>query len=308
LRPNNEVTTLDSSLNTELEAETEVYKPSRATRLFTVWRKLRRSKLAVAGLGIIIFMLLVAVFAPIIAPYDPTWDGAARLPPSLEHPFGTDGPRGRDMFSLVIYGARVSLYVGFGAVAIELLIGLSIGMIAGFFGGIIDEILMRITDVTMTLPELLLLILAVSIFEVTSIHLIIIIMGIIGWPFIARVVRGEFLSLRERTYVEAAHSMGASSWRIIVHHILPNTLSTIIVIATMEIPWYIFYEASLTFLGFGDPTTASWGVLLELGFYYMREQWWMITFPGLALFFTSLGFNLFGDGLRDALDVKQGAR
>lgn len=299
---------MDSSLNTELEAETKVYKPSRATRLFTVWRKLKRSKLAVTGLGIVIFMLLIAVLAPIIAPYSPDWDGAARLPPSLEHPFGTDGPRGRDVLSLVIYGSRASLYVGFGSVAIELLIGLTFGMVAGFFGGIIDEILMRITDVIMTLPELVLLILAVSIFEVTSIHLIVLIMGIIGWPFVARVVRSEFLSLRERTYVEAAHSMGASSWRIIVHHILPNTFSVIIVIATMEIPWYIFYEASLTFLGFGDPAAASWGVLLELGYFYIREQWWMITFPGLALFFTSLGFNLFGDGLRDALDVKESVR
>jgi peptide/nickel transport system permease protein len=300
------VTTLDSSLNTELEAETKVYKPSRATRLFTIWRKLKRSKLAVAGLGIIIFMLLIAVLAPIIAP-DPNLMGVARLPPSVENPFGTDS-RGRDMLNLVIYGARVSLYVGFAAVAIELLIGLGFGMIAGFFGGIIDEILMRITDVIMTLPTLLLLILAVSIFEVKSIHFIILIMGIIGWPFIARVVRGEFLSLKERTYVEAAQSMGASSWRIIIHHILPNTLSIIVVIATMEIPWYIFYEASLTFLGFGDPATASWGVLLELGSSYIRGQWWMVTFPGLALFFTSLGFNLFGDGLRDALDVKESVR
>jgi len=297
---------LDNSLNTELEAETKVYKPSRATRLFTIWRKLKRSRLAVSGLGIVIFLSLIAVLAPIIAP-DPNLMGVARLPPSVEHPFGTDS-RGRNMLSLVIYGARVSLYVGFGSVALELLIGLGFGMIAGYFGGIIDEILMRITDVIMTLPELLLLILAVSIFEVKSIHYIILIMGVIGWPFVARVVRSEFLTLRERTYVEAAHSMGASSWRIIIHHILPNTLSTIVVIATMEIPWYIFYEASLTFLGFGDPSTASWGVLLELGADYIRAQWWMVTFPGLALFFTSLGFNLFGDGLRDALDVKQSVR
>lgn len=297
---------MDNSLNTELEAETKVYKPSRATRLFTIWRKLKRSRLAVSGLGIVIFLSLIAVLAPIIAP-DPNLMGVARLPPSVEHPFGTDS-RGRNMLSLVIYGARVSLYVGFGSVALELLIGLGFGMIAGYFGGIIDEILMRITDVIMTLPELLLLILAVSIFEVKSIHYIILIMGVIGWPFVARVVRSEFLTLRERTYVEAAHSMGASSWRIIIHHILPNTLSTIVVIATMEIPWYIFYEASLTFLGFGDPSTASWGVLLELGADYIRAQWWMVTFPGLALFFTSLGFNLFGDGLRDALDVKQSVR
>ncbi len=177
-------------------------------------------------------------------------------------------------------------------------------MVAGYFGGKIDEILMRITDIILTLPTLMLLIVAVTLFQVRSIHIIIMVMGIFGWPFVARVVRSEFLTLRERTYVEAAKSMGASNRRIMVSHILPNALSTIIVLATMEIPWYIFYEATLTFLGFGDPASPSWGVLLELGYYYMRQQWWMITFPGLALFITSLGFNLFGDGLRDALDVK----
>ena len=294
--------TLDSRLYTEPEEEAKVYKPSRATRLFTVWRKLKRSKLALAGFSIVLFMSLVALFAPIIAPHKPAWMGSARRPPSLDHPFGTDA-RGRDMFSLVIYGSRISLYVGIAAVGIELLIGVSFGMVAGYFGGKIDEILMRITDIILTLPTIMLLIVAVSLFEVRSIHVIVLVMGVFGWPFIARVVRSEFLSLRETTYVEAAKSMGANNWRIIVRHILPNALPTIIVLATMDIPWYIFYEATLTFLGFGDRASASWGVLLELGYYYIRQQWWMITFPGLALFFTSLGFNLFGDGLRDALDV-----
>jgi peptide/nickel transport system permease protein len=288
----------------ESEEKTKVYKPSRATRLFTVWRKLRRSKLAVTGFGIVLIVAFIALLAPIIAPHGPQWmEAPARLPPTPEYPFGTDA-WGRDLFSLVIYGARISLYVGLAAVLLEMLIGVTFGMIAGYFGGIIDEMLMRITDVIMTLPTLMFLIVLVAMFGVTSIHVIVFVMGIIGWPFIARVVRSEFLSLRERTYVEAAQSMGASSWRIIIHHILPNTLSTIVVVATMDIPWYIFYEASLTFLGFGDRTSPSWGVLLEMGYTFVRQQWWMITFPGLALFFTSLGFNLFGDGLRDALDVK----
>ncbi|MDH5771336.1 MAG: ABC transporter permease, partial [Candidatus Bathyarchaeota archaeon] len=189
------------------------------------------------------------------------------------------------------------------AVFIEVIIGLSIGMIAGYFGGIVDEVLMRITDVILTLPTLPLLLVAVSMFAVRSIHLIILVMGVLGWPFLARVVRSEFLSLRESTYVEAARSMGATSWRIIIRHILPNILSMVIVLATMDIPWFIFYEAALTYLGFGDPFALSWGVLLEKGRLYLLDQWWMITFPGLALLFTSLGFNLFGDGLRDALDV-----
>ena len=293
---------MDSRLYTEPEEEAKVYKPSRATRLFTVWRKLRKSKLALAGFGIVLFMSLVALFAPIIAPHEPEWMGNARRPPSLDYPFGTDS-RGRDMFSLVIYGSRISLYVGIASVGIELLIGVSFGMVAGYFGGKIDEILMRITDIILTLPTIMLLIVAVSLFEVRSIHVIVLVMGLFGWPFIARVVRSEFLSLRETTYVEAAKSMGANNWRVIVRHILPNALPTVIVLATMDIPWFIFYEATLTFLGFGDRASASWGVLLELGYYYIRQQWWMITFPGLALFFTSLGFNLFGDGLRDALDV-----
>jgi len=286
----------------ESDEKIKLYKPSRATQLFAVWRKLKRSKLALAGFAIVLFMSIMAVFAPVIAPYEPQWMGVARLPPSLEHPFGTDS-RGRDMLSLIIYGARISLYVGLAAVLIEVLIGVAVGMVAGYFGGMIDEVLMRITDIILTLPTLLLLILAVAMFQVRSIHVIILVMGVFGWPFLARVVRSEYLSLREMTYVEAARSMGATSWRVIVRHILPNILSVIIVLATMDIPWYIFYEATLTFLGFGDPSSPSWGVLLQRGYYFATFEWWIITFPGLALFFTSLGFNLFGDGLRDALDV-----
>ena len=278
-------------------------RPSRATRLFVIWRKLRKSKLAIAGFGIILFMGLIAVSSPIIAPYDPTWMGTSRLPPSLDNIFGTDN-LGRDMLTLVMHGARISLYVGVASVLIEMVIGISIGMIAGYFGGIIDEILMRITDVIFSLPAIMMLLLAVSMFETRSINMIILIMGLLDWPFMARVVRGEYLSLRETTYVEAAKSMGASGWRIMIRHILPNMLSVIIVLATMDIPWFIFYEATLTFLGFGDPSSASWGVLLENGYMFATSHWWMITFPGLAILFTSLGFNLLGDGLRDALDVK----
>ena len=289
------------------EKTKEVYKPSRATRLFAVWRKLKKSKLAVAGFGIVLLMVMIAIFAPLVAPYHPKWTGRSRRPPSMKHILGTDAS-GRDMFSLILYGARISLYVGLVAVSLEVLIGLAIGMSSGYFGGMIDEILMRITDMILTLPELPLLIVAVTLFAVRSIHVIVLVMGLLGWPYIARYVRSEFLSLREATFVEAARSMGASSSRIIVRHIMPNILSLVIVLATMDIPWYIFYEATLTFLGFGDPSSPSWGVLLEKGYLYLMSCWWMITFPGLALFFTSLGFNLFGDGLRDALDVTERGR
>jgi len=280
----------------------QTHKPSRATRLYVVWRKLRKSKMAVAGFGIVLFMSIIAVFAPLLAP-DPQSMSTLASPPSMHHIFGTD-QRGRDMLSLVIYGTSISMAVGVLAVLLEVVIGVFLGMIAGYFGGMIDEVLMRITDVVLTLPTLMLLIVTVSMFRVQGIFVMIFIMGGLGWPFLTRVVRSEYLSLRETTYVEAAQSMGASNWRIIMRHIFPNILSVVIVIATMDIPWYIFYEATLTFLGFGDPSSASWGVLLQRGSPLYRSHPWMITFPGLALLFTSLGFNLFGDGLRDALDVK----
>jgi len=295
---------MNSQLRRTPEKKKEkVHRPSRATRIFVVWRKLRKSTLAIAGLFIVVFMSAVALLAPVIAPYGLLPSGSPVEPPSMEHVFGTD-VTGRDMLSLVMYGARISVYVGIAAVLIELVIGIGIGMIAGYFGGIIDEILMRITDVFFSLPILMMLLVAVSMFEVRSINTIILVMGVLEWPFMARVVRSGYLSLREETYVEAAKSMGASSWRIMLRHILPNILSVIIVLATMDIPWFILYEATLTFLGFGDPMSSSWGILLENGFPHMRTSWWVITFPGLALLITSLGFNLLGDGLRDALDIK----
>lgn len=285
------------------KTEEEVIEPSRATQLFIVWRKLKRSKLALIGTGIVIFMVLVALLAPFISPYDPSYVDVYKRPPSLEHLFGTDNI-GKDMLTLVMYGARISLYVAVVGVSIELLIGITIGMIAGFFGGIIDETLMRISDIVMSLPPLILLITAVSMFDVRGIHIIALIVGLLGWPMISRMVRSEFLSLRESTFVEAAKSMGASNLRIILHHILPNTLSVIIVVATIDIPTIIFYESTLSFLGFSDPSSPTWGLLLQSGYISLAQgHWWIITFPGLAILLTSLGFNLFGDGLRDALDV-----
>lgn len=291
------------TLTNSKKNQEKVHRPSRATRLFIVWRKFKKSKLAIAGLCIVLFMFFVGLLAPVIAPHSPDWYGSSRRPPSMDNVFGTDN-LGRDMLSLVMYGAGISLYVGVAAVLIELTVGIIIGMVAGYFGGLVDEILMRITDVVFTLPIIMMLIVAVSMFSVRGINIIIAVMGLLGWPFVARMVRGEYLTLRETTYVEAAKSMGAGGLRIMVRHIMPNMLSVIIVLATMDIPWFIFYEATLTFLGFGDPISTSWGVLLQRGYLYMQSAWWIITFPGLALVFTSLGFNLLGDGLRDALDVE----
>jgi len=296
---------------TKPEEDTEeVHEKSTATQLSTVWRKLKASKLALFGGGIVLAVILTAIFGVFLTPYGPTdlWVHKPLSPPFSKAILGADD-WGRDVFSLLVLGARVSLYVGLSAVLLEAAIGLSIGMIAGYFGGVIDEILMRITDVILTLPTLMLLIIAVSMFQIRGLTVIILVSGGLGWPFLARVVRSEFLTLKESTFVEAARSVGASNWRIILRHILPNAMASVIVLLTMDIPWYIFYEASLTFLGFGDPTAASWGILMEKGRRFLSgEGWWIATLPGLAILITSLGFNLFGDGLRDALDVKTRAR
>ena len=302
---------MNSRLNAKSEERTEeVHKPSRATQLHIVWRKLKASKLAVFGGTIVLAVSVVALLGPLIVPYGPhdMYIAEPLRPPFSEVWLGTDD-WGRDMASLLVIGARISLYVGVGAVLLEAAIGLAIGMIAGYFGGLIDEVLMRIADAVLTLPTLMLLIIAVAMFEMQGINVIILVCGLLGWPLLARVVRSEFLTLKESTFVEAARSMGAGNWRIILRHILPNAMASVIVLLTMDLPWYIFYEASLTFLGFGDPTAASWGVLMQHGRRFLSsEGWWIAAFPGLAILITSLGFNLFGDGLRDALDVTTRAR
>jgi peptide/nickel transport system permease protein len=163
---------------------------------------------------------------------------------------------------------------------------------------------MRFTEIILTLPTIILLIVAVSMLEVRSSNIIMIMMAVISWPWMARTVRSEFLQLKESNYVEAAKSLGASDFRIIFRHILPNAMSPIIVLATIDLAWFILYQATLAFLGLADPTEVSWGIMINLGRRYLRTSWWVTTFPGLAIFFSTLGFNLLGDGLRDALDVK----
>lgn len=281
--------------------------PRRAGAVYAAWRKFRRNRASLVGGAIIAFVCLVALSAPVIAPYDPRelHYGAINHPPCAQFWSGTDN-HGRDVFSFVVWGARVSLVVALGAVLIELVIGLIIGVLAGYFGGIVDNVLMSITDLFLILPPMVLLIVAVSMLQVRSIIVIMIIMGVLTWPWMTRVVRSEVLSLKESLFVEAAKSMGANDLRIIFKHILPNGLSPIIVLATLDLAWFILYEAMLSFLGLGDPTAVSWGTLINAGRLYLRTAWWTATFPGLAIFFTILGLNLLGDGLRDALDVKIG--
>lgn len=270
-----------------------------------VWRRFRRNRLAMVGLGFVVLLVLVALFAPWIAPYGITErsPGQFRQPPSGDHWFGTDNI-GRDMFSRVVHGARVSLRIGISATVISLIIGLVLGALSGFFGGTTDTLLMRLTDVFLAIPYI---ILAVAIASVVgrSENSVILILGLTGWLFIARIVRASFLSLRRLEYVEAATALGFSRSRIMFRHILPNALQPIIVYGTIAIGSVILAEAALSFVGVGpqEPTPA-WGAMVAAGRGSLSNAPHILFFPGAAIFLTVLAFVFVGDGLRDALDPK----
>ncbi len=270
-------------------------------------RHLRRNRLALAGLLTVVALYLIAFLAPLIAPYDPIAQGdlttMSYLPPGLDHWMGTD-QFGRDVLSRIIYGARISLAIGFIAVAIAIVLGSLLGAVAGYLGGKVDAVIMRFTDMVMAFPRLVLLIMIIALFE-SSITLIILILGLTQWPGTARLVRGEVLSLREQEYVQAARALGFGRTRIILRHLLPNVLAPVIVAATLGIGNTIVLEAGLSFLGMGvQPPTPSWGTLVADGRQNLIGAWWVATFPGLAVVVTVLAFNLVGDGLRDALDPR----
>ena len=270
-----------------------------------VWRRFRRNRLAIVGLGFVVLLILVALFAPWIAPYGITErsPGQFRQPPSADHWFGTDNI-GRDMFSRVVHGARVSLRIGISATVISLIIGLALGAMSGFFGGTTDTLLMRLTDVFLAIPYI---ILAVAIASVVgrSENSVILILGLTGWLFIARIVRASFLSLKRLEYVEAATALGFSRSRIMFRHILPNALQPIIVYGTIAIGSVILAEAALSFVGVGpqEPTPA-WGAMVAQGRGSLSNAPHILFFPGAAIFLTVLAFVFVGDGLRDALDPK----
>ncbi|MBS3974529.1 MAG: ABC transporter permease [Actinobacteria bacterium] len=274
------------------------------------WRRLRKNRLAILGLSWILVVVLMAVTADLWVPHmfaDPlkidTTPGASLQSPSLEHPFGTD-KLGRDVFSRVIYGARVSLMVGIIAVSISLLIGVVLGAISGYFGGLADTIVMRSADVFFAFPYILFAIALIAVLG-PSYQNVFIAIGILGWPGIARVFRSSILSVKQNEYVEAARAMGASHVRILFRHIMPNAIAPIIVYATMSIGGAIITEAALSFLGMGvQPPTPSWGLMLSDARALMFSAPWLTIWPGFAILTTVLAFVLMGDGLRDALDVK----
>jgi peptide/nickel transport system permease protein len=271
-------------------------------------RHFRKNRLAMAGLVVMLLLYLVTLLTPLIAPFDPAEQGdiilTRYLSPSWQNLMGTD-KFGRDIFSRVLYGARISLSIGFIAVGISITLGVLVGALAGYFGKMVDTVLMRFTDMMLSFPRLVLLIVVIAMFESSDIWTVVVILGLTGWMGTARIVRGEVLSLREREFVQAAVALGMGHTRIIFRHIVPNTLAPVIVSATLGIGLTILTEASLSFLGLGvQPPTPSWGNMVSDGRDALVSAWWIATFPGLAIVVTVVAFNLLGDGLRDALDPR----
>jgi len=273
------------------------------SRLF--WKRFRKNKLALLGAFIVFFLFLVAVLASWISPYDPGQIQIKRVleEPSAQHPFGTDS-LGRDVLSRMIYGSRISLLVGFVAVGIATLIGIFLGSLAGYYGRWVDNLIMRFVDIMLCFPTFF-LILAVIAFLEPSIWNIMIVIGVTGWMGVARLVRAEFLSLRERDFAVAEKALGAKDFRIIFRHILPNALAPVLVSATLGVAGAILTESALSFLGIGvQPPTPSWGNILTAGKDNIEIAWWLSLYPGLAILITVLGYNLLGEGIRDSIDPR----
>jgi len=272
-------------------------------RLF--WRRFRKNKLALAGSLIIVVLFVVAAFAAVLAPHDPFAIDTKKVlqPPSATHLMGTD-ELGRDVLSRVIWGAKISLLVGFVAVGISVAIGILLGSLAGFYGGLIDSFIMRFVDVMLCFPTFF-LILAVIAFWEPSIWKIMLVIGLTSWMGVARLVRAEFLSLKERDFVQAARVLGGRDSRIIIRHILPNSLAPVLVNATLGVAGAILVESALSFLGIGiQPPDPSWGNMLTAGKDNIEIAWWLSFFPGFAIFVTVMGYNMLGEGIRDAIDPR----
>ena len=272
-----------------------------------VWlRAFRKNRLSIVGLVIVLGFIVSGLIGPYVAPYDPLKANYRETlqAPSWSHPMGTD-QLGRDIFSRVLHGARTAIYVGFGVVILEAFIGIALGLLAGYFGGLLDTIIMRAVDMMLSIPAMVLALLIAG----TSgggLFTIILTMVIVSWAFFARLMRGQAILVRQMDYVESARAVGASHWRILIRHILPNTISVGIVFITLHIPYMLMFSAGLSFLGMGvRPPRPEWGQIIVSGRSLLHSAWWITTFPGLVLMLIVLGFNFLGDGLRDAFDPKQ---
>ena len=269
------------------------------------WKRFARNRFALAGGLIVILLFFLSFLAPYIAPYNPAVIDAYNvlMPPSTAHWMGTD-ELGRDVFTRVIFGARISLKVGFVAVGIAMLIGTVVGLLSGYYGGWIDTLLMRMVDIMLCFPTFFLILAVIAVLE-PSIWYIMMVIGVTGWMGVARLVRAEVLSLKERDFILAARSIGASDLRIIFRHILPNAMAPVLVAATLGVAGAILTESALSFLGIGvQPPTPSWGNILTSGKDYIEFAWWLSLYPGLAILVTVLAYNLLGEGIRDAIDPR----
>jgi peptide/nickel transport system permease protein len=312
---------------TSLEAQTDVITPPEGpsadyevqleslNQWQLAWRKFRRHHLALAGLVILAVLIVAAIIGPILSPFvfneipNPDVHVLAGRPPSLAHPFGETGGLQRDVLQLVVNGARTSLLIGFLSMLIGVGIGTFVGAVAGYAGGFLDNVLMRIVDVMLSLPILFVILVASRFFGGGNVLLIIVIFGLFSWMGIARLVRSLFLSIREREFVEAARAVGVRDRRIIFRHILPNAVSPIIVTASLVVGGNIIGEAFVSFLGFGvNPIFPTWGNILSNALtFVLQGNWWWPFFPGMAIILTVLAVNFIGDGLRDALDPRSRA-
>jgi len=269
------------------------------------WQRFKRNKLAVAGGIMVLALFFAGALAPVVSPFNPNDIDRKHIlePPGISHPLGTDD-LGRDVLSRMLYGSRISLSVGFIAVGIATVIGVIIGAVSGYYGRWTDRIIMRVIDIMLSIPTFF-LILAVIAFVGPSIWNIMIIIGLTSWMGVARLVRAEFLSLKEREFVLAAKALGASNMRIIFKHIMINSMAPVFVSAVLGVASAILVESALSFLGLGvQPPTPSWGNILTLGKDNIEIAWWLSVFPGLAILITVLVYNLVGEGLRDALDPR----
>jgi peptide/nickel transport system permease protein len=269
------------------------------------WARFRRNKLAISGLILVGGLFLVSLLAYYLAPYDPGRIDLKQvlMPPSAQHWLGTD-TLGRDVLSRIIYGSRVSLKVGFVAVGLATLIGLIVGASAGFYGGWVDLVLMRFVDLMLCFPSFFLILAVIALLE-PSIWNIMVVIGATSWMGVARLVRAEILSLKEREFVTAARALGASDMRLIMRHLLPNALAPVMVSATLGVAGAILTESALSFLGLGvQPPTPSWGNILTAGKDNIEIAWWLSVFPGLAILITVMSYNLLGEGIREAIDPR----
>lgn len=299
------------AISREVEGELTTYKAESYWQI--VYRRLKKHKLAIISLVLLIIIILACIFGPFFVKYhyndmesfDPDNPLVGEYkPPSKLHPFGTD-ELGRDTLSRVLYGGRISLFVGFASVFSAIIIGVFVGAISGYYGGISDTLLMRFTDIMFSIPTLPLLVVLARVIPGGGVWKIILVITIFGWMTDARIVRGVYLSLKEQEFAEAARAIGASNARIIWRHLLPNSMAPIIVSSTLGVGGNIIYEAALSYLGFGImPPTPSWGNMLQNAQSAMFNAPWLIWFPGIAIFVTVLAFNFLGDGLRDALDPR----